>query len=325
MLQAMRPDLQTSQQLANGGPIFIVGNGRSGHGDTDKFIEVTTAVLETSGRPFEFMMVEPKQLGATARTAVKRARAEGATVVAAGGDGTINTVANEVLGSGVNFGVLPQGTFNYFGREHGIPETSEAAAAVLLDGVLKSVQVGRVNGRVFLVNASLGLYPQLLEDRETYKERFGRSRMVAMISALYTLLRRHRQLTLNFESDNVGTSTRTLALFVGNNRLQLDRIGIEEAQSGALASGALVATVLRPISTVGMLGVILRGAIGQLGAAENVQSFVFTSLEVVPRRRRRIKVGTDGEVAWMRTPLTFDVPSERLSLLVPATDQGSAK
>ncbi len=319
----MKNNLSAARQNSRTGTIFIVGNGRSGHGDTDKFIQLTSAVLAAAGRHFEFMMVEPSQLEATARAAVQRAQVEGAVVVAAGGDGTINTVANAVLGAGVPFGVLPQGTFNYFGREHSLPETSEAAAAVLANGVLKEVQVGRVNGRAFLVNASVGLYPQLLEDRETHKKRFGRWRVVAMVSAFYTLLRRHRQLTLNIQSENSQANLRTLTLFVGNNRLQLERIGIEEAQTGALTRGALVGTVLKPISTVGMLGIIARGAIGQLGAAENVESFVFRSLDVAPKRHRRIKVGTDGEVQWMRTPLKFEVPKDRLWLLTPAPAEGA--
>jgi hypothetical protein len=87
-------------------------------------------------------------------------------VVAAGGDGTINTVAHEAVRQGCLFGVLPQGTFNYFGRTHGIPEDLAEAVRALLRARVTPVQVGMVNDRIFLVNASVGLYPQLLEARE---------------------------------------------------------------------------------------------------------------------------------------------------------------
>lgn len=299
------------------GPLLIVGNQRSGHGDGDEFLRVTGGVLTDAGREHRFLMVAPNELAATAKAAVAEARQRGGVVVAAGGDGTINTVAHVVLGSGVPFGVLPQGTFNYFGREHGIPEGVEASARALIGARLKPVQVGRVNGRIFLVNGSLGLYPQLLEDREAHKQRFGRWRIVALGSALVSLLRSHRQLNLEFESEGARSHLRTLTLFACNNRLQLERIGIEHGHSTVLDRGELVATVLRPIGFVQMLGVILSGALGQLGEARNVHSFAFRRLTVTPRGHRRIKVGTDGEVALMATPLVFEVATEKLQLLVP--------
>lgn len=314
----------TSEEAALAGPLLIVGNQRSGHGDAGEFERLTAGVLTEAGREHRFLMVAPEELAATAKAAVAEAKRLGGVVVAAGGDGTINTVAHAVLGSGVPFGVLPQGTFNYFGREHGIPEGVEEAARALLGARLKSIQVGRVNGRVFLVNGSLGLYPELLEDRETHKSRFGRWRIVALCSALYSLLRSHRQLNLEFESEGAKSHLRTLTLFACNNRLQLTRIGIEQGHSNVLDRGELVATVLRPINFVQMLGVILSGALGQLGAAKNVHSFAFRRLTVTPRGQRRIKVGTDGEVALMATPLVFEVASEKLELLVPPAPASEA-
>ncbi len=305
------------ESIALHGPLLIVGNQRSGHGDAGDFERLTARVLTEAGREHRFLMVAPKALAKTAKGAVAEAKKLGGVVVAAGGDGTINTVAHAVLGSGVPFGVLPQGTFNYFGREHGIPEGVEAAARALLGAHLKTIQVGRINDRIFLVNGSLGLYPDLLEDREAHKKRFGRWRIVALGSALYSLLRSHRQLDLVFESEGASSNLRTLALFAGNNRLQLERMGIDQAHSGVLDRGELVGTVLRPINFLQMLGVILSGALGRLGDAKYVQSFAFRRLTVTPRGPRRLKVGTDGEVALMATPLVFEVASEQLQLLVP--------
>ena len=247
-------------------------------------------------------------------------------VVAAGGDGTINAVAQQVLGSGCAFGVLPQGTFNYFGREHGIPEDTTAALQVLLAGHVAPVQVGLVNERVFLVNASLGLYPQLLEEREAFKARFGRSRGVAMLAGLRSLLHAHRPLQLRVawcaaDSDRAAAevSLRTPTLFVGNNRLQLEQIGIAEAP--ALARGQLVGIVLKPVGGLAMLWLALRGAVGRLGEAERVSSGAFVRMTVRRGRglgRHRIKVATDGEVAWMHPPLEFSAAPAALWLIQPA-------
>lgn len=306
------------QQRARGGPFFVVLNGRSGHSDTDSMCARIKAVLDAAGRSHEFLIVEPAQLQATAETAVRLALERGGIVVAAGGDGTINTVASAVLGRGVPFGILPQGTFNYFGRANRIPEDPDAAAQVLVNGQLTPVQVGRLNERLFLVNASIGLYPKLLQAREADKARFGRWRLVAIASAMSTLLRPHPRLELTMESQGQRKTVRTLALIAGNNHLQLERIGIEAEHRAALDRGELVATMLRPVSRVGMLGLLLRGALGRLGAAVQVQSFGFRELVVTQRSRRPIKVGIDGEVCRMGGPLKFSVATEPLWLLTPA-------
>lgn len=307
------------------GPFLILLNPGSGAHDTDAARATIAAVLDGGGCAHAFVdLPDPGRIGEVAAQCVRRAQTEGATVVAAGGDGTINAVARAVLGSGCPFGVLPMGTFNYFSRTHGIPEDLAEATRVLLAGRVAQVQVGEVNARAFLVNASLGLYPQLLEDREAAKVQFGRSRLVAFGSALKTLVRSHRVLRLQLRSDGAEESVATPTLFVGNNRLQLERIGI--AESACLAHGQLAAIALRPVSALGMLGLALRGSLGLLGEAEHVVSFPFRELEVGTARGTtpRIKVATDGEVGWMRLPLRFRVAAATLPLLCPGADAARA-
>ena len=164
----------------------------------------------------------------------------------------INAVAQATLGSGCAFRVLSQGTFNYFSRTHGIPADTVQGMQVLLRETAQPVQVGLVNNRVFLVNASLGLYPKLLEDRETWKKQLGRSRWVAFGAALNTLLRGFRNLHLEIEVLGETREVRTLTLFVGNNALQMEQVGIPEAQ--AIDAGALAGMTLRPVAPLTMLG-----------------------------------------------------------------------
>ncbi|CPL37736.1 Putative lipid kinase BmrU [Bordetella pertussis] len=228
-------------------------------------------------------------------------------------------VARAVLGSGVPFGILPQGTFNFFGRAHGIPQDAHAATRCLFDARIEPVQVGLLNDRLFLVNASLGLYPQLLEDREAYKQRYGRSRMVALWSGLVTLLRAPPQLTLQLEHGGQARTLRTPTLVVGNNALQLERLGIAEA--AALQQGQLVAMSVRPVGTLALYGLLLSGLFSRLGEADKVVSFGFDRLTVRVRGRRRVKVAMDGEISWLPTPLQFQVSPEPLRLLVPSPGQ----
>ena len=308
-----------ARDAARLGPFFIVINAGSGHQDADAEREVMARVFKDAGREFEFLQIsEPSEITSLTRRAVELARARGGVVVAAGGDGTINAVASEVLGSGCPFGVLPGGTFNYFGRAHGIPQDTHAAATALVGASISPVQVGKVNGQVFLVNASVGVYPQLLENREAWKKQFGRSRLVAFASGLATLLRSQIQLQLQIESAGQATALRTTTLFVGNNHLQLARVGIAEKDTEAVEQGRLAGVVVRPIGTLALFGLLIRGLLGRLGDAENIESFSFRRLTVTPKRRRRIKVATDGEVTWMKPPLVFEVAPGPLLLLVPA-------
>ena len=301
-------------------PLFIVFNIGSGHGDAAEARAVIEGACTEAGRELQLMVVEdPKRITELAREAVRRAQQAGGIVVAAGGDGSINAVAQATLGSGCEFGVLPQGTFNYFSRTHGIPADVAQAMQVLLRETAQPVQVGLVNDQVFLVNASLGLYPKLLEDREAWKKKLGRSRLVAIGAGLMTLLRGYRNLRLRIGVHGQTHDLRTPTLFVGNNALQMEQFGFPEAQ--AIDAGALAGITLRPVGRLAMLGLLLRGALGRLGEADQVLNFSFRQLTVLRSRgfgKRRVKVATDGEVRWMDLPLVFRVAPESLQLIRPA-------
>jgi len=251
--------------------------------------------------------------------AAVQAKATRSAVIAVGGDGTINAVAQAAHAEGCAMGVVPQGTFNYFARTHGLPAEPERAVRALLQSTPQAVQVGCVNGTVFLVNASLGMYPALLEDRETWKARFGRSRLVALGAGFVTLMRGHRQLRLRIEQGGVVRSVRTPTLFIGNNRLQLEQVGLRP--SPCIDAGSITAVMLKPIGTSAMLWLLARGAFGSLGEADDVESFTFRQMTVSLSRgvgTRRVKVAFDGEVAWLHAPLRFEVAARPLWLLKPA-------
>lgn len=299
-------------------PLFVVFNRASGRGNRDEVGPAVEAACAAAGRRCELLPVErPGELPDVAREAVRRAREVGGTVVAAGGDGTINGVAQAVLGSGCRFGVLPRGTFNYFARTHGIPADLAGALQVLLNEEAVPVQVGLLNERVFLVNASLGLYPKLLEDREAWKQQFGRSRLVAFGAGIRTILRGHRSLRLTVEAPGTSRRVRTPTLFVGNNALQMEQVGLPEARD--IDAGRLAGVVLKPVGRWTLLALLARGAFGQLGEAGKVVNFAFERLTVKPGRlgSHRIKVATDGEVLHMKLPLCFQVAPQPLLLIRP--------
>lgn len=338
-------------------PLFFVINGGSGRQNVDTARRAIASAMRLAARTHEIFVIEDAgSLKTTIKKAIEATEAHNGAVVAVGGDGTINAVATAAHEAGCLFGAIPQGTFNYFGRTHGIPEDIVAALDDLLHGKPVPVQVGVVNDRIFLVNASVGLYPELLEDREKFKQRYGRSRLVALWSAVVTAFRHHRYLDMALEQGGERVKLRATTLFVGNNRLQLEQVGMPQAES--VKQGQLAAIAVKPVGTLAMLWLAARGALGRLADAENIMAFSFRSLSVVPlgllRRMHRaaqprrpartkkarkpsIKVATDGEIIRLHPPLEFSVASKLLLLIkrtqapgpeghvdTPLPDDGSA-
>jgi diacylglycerol kinase family enzyme len=177
------------------------------------------------------------------------------------------------------------------------------------------------NDRAFLVNASLGLYPELLQDREAYKRQYGRHRSVAMWAGLRTLLREHRQLVVEVEHEQGSETLVTPSIFVGNNALQLEQVGLDEAED-VKRRRSLAAVIVEPVSGAQLVWLGIRGMLGKLGEDERIRDFPFRSMTVrllSGRKTREIKVAVDGEILWCKAPVTFKVAEHPLSLLAPAT------
>ncbi|MBY0464749.1 MAG: diacylglycerol kinase [Burkholderiales bacterium] len=308
--------------------LFVI-NASSGAHDIAAKCAVIESALAASGRRGDLLVCRPHELQQVATASAARARACGTAVVAVGGDGSLNTVAQAAHAAGCAMGVIPYGTFNYFARTHGIPTDPAEAALMLLHARPSPVQVAAINDRLFLVNASLGLYPELLQDREAYKARFGRSRWVAFVAAFATLVRAQRRLRLHIEAGHTARDVQTLTLFVGNNRLQLAQLGAEppDTLAGTPGHGSMAAVMLRPIGTLAMIRLMLHGAMGRLGEAAGVESFECHHMVVRPRlapARKEVVVAFDGEVARMRSPIDIRVLDKPLYLLQPEGTAGMA-
>ncbi|MBL8328686.1 MAG: diacylglycerol kinase [Rubrivivax sp.] len=305
-------------------PLLFVINAGAGAFEVEAKGAVIEAALAERGRRGELRVCRPDELARVSAAAAAQAVARRSAVVAVGGDGSLNTVAQAAHAAGCAMGVIPYGTFNYFARTHGIPTEPEQAARWVLDAQPQPVQVAAINQRVFLVNASLGIYPELLQDREAFKRRFGRSRWVAFVAACSTLLRAQRRLRLHIELGDRVRDVQTLTLFIGNNRLQLQQFGAEpeDTVAGTPGAGSMAAVMLRPIGTWSMIGLLMHGAMGRLGEAAGVEGIEFQHMVVRPRLpvgRHEVTVAYDGEVATMRSPIDIRVLARPLFLLQAAT------
>lgn len=299
---------------------FVVLNSTSGEGNADHAAAQICQVLSGADRLGSLLKVETSlTLASIAQQAALQASREDGILVAAGGDGTLNAVAAAAMKASVPLGIVPLGTFNYFARNHGIPLDTTLATAALLNAHTARVQVGSLNDRIFLVNASLGLYPKLLEERESNKRAFGRNRFVAFFSALLTLLRAHRTLGVQIDSGSHNLRIRTLALVVANDALQLEQLGVELEE--ALDKGRLVSIVIDPMGTLALYGLLIRGLTSRLGDASSVKCFTCRDMLVNPTGKRRVRVAMDGEVTWMQPPLRFAAIEDSLQLLIPRAEE----
>jgi len=253
--------------------------------------------------------------GAAIPKAAKAAAAGGAElVVAGGGDGTISCVAGALAGTKTRLGVLPLGTLNHFARDLGIPTKLEDAARLLATGKARAVDVAEVNGRVFVNNSAIGLYPLMVLDREAQQANLGRSKRWAMaIAAARTLFRfSHRRLTLTVNDRTAVVDTPLL--FVGNNayKMELPGAGTREAMD----RGELFVLVLRRKSRVGFCLASVRALFGRLHSDDVVRIDGVETLKV-GSSRHSMAVSLDGESVHLKPPLLYRIRPKALNVIAP--------
>lgn len=169
--------------------LSVVLNAGSGDGAADAAEAILGPLFSAAGFDVRITMLRGDDDLAHAMTA---AIADGVQIVAAGGgDGTINAVVNAIAGHDITLGVLPLGTLNHFAKDLGIPIALEDAARVIIAGHTSHVDVGEVNGRAFLNNSSLGLYPRIVQLRERYRARGIRKWFVATWATLVVYVVKH--------------------------------------------------------------------------------------------------------------------------------------
>lgn len=303
-------------------PIAVVMNAGSGSDDTAAARRAIEEVLKDSGREAKVFLA--KRAGDLPILAQRAAETRPAILAAAGGDGTLNAVASVARAHDLPFAVIPLGTFNYFARELGIPLDVAAAARLIGAGRLRRVAVGQVNDRLFLNNASIGLYRRLIERREEDTRRFGRHRLVALLSGLATFLRPHRPYRLRLEIDGQPLTLSSPSVFFARNALQIAQLGL--AQAEAVARGELAVLALRDVGRRELLGLLLRGALGNLESADNLHQFAALQVcvERLDGRARHIRVALDGELVECTLPLVVKAVPDALAVIVPEDAEGVA-
>jgi diacylglycerol kinase family enzyme len=293
----------------------VITNQGSGAGDKSALNQEIETAFTSHDWQVEFILVSRDDLQSRVRRAV--AQAPG-TIVVAGGDGTINTIASECLKANRPFGILPAGTFNYVARNLGLPTDVPQAVSVITSARPRPVDIGEINGHIFLNNAGFGLYSNMVEQREIDKRRFGRSRLVAVYSGIRSLLGSHPLYEVDLVADDRHERLVTTTLFFGCNALQLENFNASAAD--CLRHGKLAALSLKLDSRWDIALATLAALTGRLDQAANTDAFCASTVRV-QTRRRALKVAIDGEIVMMRPPLDVRLLPGAVQIFAPPQDQ----
>jgi diacylglycerol kinase family enzyme len=257
--------------------------------------------------------IHPVNPGRQLKSAIASAQEKAAIIVAAGGDGTVSAVASQLVGTDKILGVLPFGTLNNFSKDLGIPQDLREAVGVIAANHIRKVDIGEVNGRYFINNSSIGLYPQIVRKRKQ-QQRLGRGKWWAAAWAAWRLLRIFPFIRVRLRLEGNELWRKTPFVFVGNNSYEMDFYNIRRRPK--LDDGRLSIYLLHRSGRMGLFLLVLKTLFGRLKQAKDFEEF-HTAKMRIETRRRALLVAYDGEVAMMKSPLEYRIHRRKLNVLAP--------
>lgn len=294
-------------------PLEVIVNASAGTDDKGGMRETLSEAFSAAGLDARVTLAEGgDEILEHARRAAGN---DSPAVVAGGGDGTVSSVAALLVDTQKPLGVLPLGTLNHFAKDLKIPLELAEAARVLAEGRVVEVDVGEVNGRVFINNSSIGLYPIIVRHREKQQGRLGRGKWAAFFFAVISALRRYPFLAVRLSADGQTLVRRTPFVFVGNNEYTMESLQI--GARDCMDAGHLSLYVTHRTGRLGMLALALRALTGRLREAKDFDALCAKEIWIETRKPKRLRVATDGEVTVMNTPLHYRVRPRALRVIVP--------
>ena len=292
-------------------PVLLNKGGGAVAADAE-IADKVEAALRESGIDAEIELIDGGDCEVRSKAIAERGDA---LLIVGGGDGTISAAASAVAGTATMLGILPLGTLNHFSRDLGIPADLGEAAKLIASGSEKRVDVAEMNGRIFINNSAIGLYPLMVVDRDQQRKRLGRSKALALlVASLRTLARfNHQRLTLTVNEEHTGRVDTPL-LFVGNNDYRID-IGAP-GQRESLDDGQLFVLVMRKKTRRGLIGASVRALLGRSRGDDMVKLDGVERLRV-SSHRSLLAVSLDGEVVRVEPPLEYKILKKALRVIAP--------
>jgi len=297
--------------------IEVIVNSGSGSGHEEGIEQTLADAFKAAGVEARISMA---RTGAEVNTLAERAaRGDADVVVAGGGDGTISSVAAVIINTNKSLGVLPFGTMNHFAKDLRIPLDLAGAVATIAAGHQTQVDVGEVNGHVFINNSSLGLYPIIIHKRQK-QQRLGWGKWPAYIWAAVGVLRRYPFLNVRVSVDKAELNSRTPFVFIGNNKYEMETLNI--GSRAHLDGGELSLYMTNRTGRLGLVRLALRALLR--GLRQEKDFVALCTKEIwIETRHRHVRVALDGEVVRIVPPLNYRAQPKALRVLTPANDPAS--
>jgi YegS/Rv2252/BmrU family lipid kinase len=291
-------------------PVLLNKGGGAVAADA-RIADKVEAALRGAGVDAEIELVAGGDCEVRCKTIAER---EEPLLIVGGGDGTVGAAASALVGTRTKLGILPLGTLNHFSRDLGIPADLGEAAKLVASGAERRVDVAEMNGRIFINNSAIGLYPLMVVDRDLQRKRLGRSKRLAMLVASIRTLARfnHQRLTLTVNDEQARIDTPLL--FVGNNDYRLD-LGAP-GQRESLDDGELCVLVMRKKTRTGLIAASIRALFDRARRDDMVRIDGVERLRV-DSHRSQLAVSLDGEVVRSAPPLDYRIRKQALTAIAP--------
>lgn len=290
---------------------MIIFNPQAGQMEVlERELRAATSVWTTRGWQLDVQATAGP--GDAVRLAMGASNACYDLVVAAGGDGTINEVVNGIAGSKTALATLPLGTMNVWARELGLPLQLRAAAEAMLDWHIRPIDLGRANGRYFLLMAGVGLDAEItLGVQPAVKRRFG---VLAYVLSTLQVALRVRGTRARMLIDGKRVKGPVLMVVIGNSQLYAGLFKITHRAS--IDDGLLDVCVIRGDNLLSALRHFI--SILRRSYSHDPEISYYRARSVYIRSRPALPVQVDGET-FSQTPMTFDIAPAALRALLPQT------
>jgi len=208
--------------------------------------------------------------------------------------------------------VLPLGTLNHFAKDLHLPLNLPDAVATIARGNTIDVDIAVVNGRKFVNNSSLGLYPHIVTERKR-QQRLGWGKWPAFLWAAWSVLKRYPFVDVRLSIDGTSTKRRAPLVFVGNNRYEM--VGLNIGARPSLQEHQLSLYTINQTNRIGLLVLALRALFKSLRTDDDFLEACTTEIWI-DTRHRRLRVALDGEVIVLTPPLHYRILPHSLRVIV---------
>ena len=236
-------------------------------------------------------------------------------IVAGGGDGTLNAVASEIIDTDKIFAALPLGTLNHLAKELGMPQDLDAAIDAIGAGVVRDMNVGEVNGHPFLLFSAIGLYADIIKHRDAQRKALGRKKWPAMFVAAVKMITRFPLTWVRITTKDGSWWRLTPAVYVSISEYQKELFGVEHV--ACRERQGLDVFVAAKTRRLGVIWLLLKAFFGLVKPLKDFEAMCVQEFEL-NLRQRHVRVGIDGEVVSMETPLRYRLRRGVLKVMTPA-------